>query len=254
MSLSNTKKIIERVSDIDLQTFLAGKSSETELVVNGDFTNWTGDNPDNWGVIGEIGGLVEVSEVGAGESYGGLGKGLCNMYASMPGILTIEQWIFNLVVGRKYRFSININKQTSGGIKVEDSIYTMWSPANYSSIGIKTFTFVATQTAIWLLISRFGPTLDITFDDVSIKLDDITQQVCNKSCWLFGINCSNPNSYGERIDLYNGFSDGDKLVSTISLPAYTTKPIIFDKPIFFSKGCCIKLSIGMFATVHYLAA
>lgn len=147
-------------------------SDNAELVTGGTFAIWTADNPDGWTVNGEVGDDPEVSEAATGESHADTptpGGGMCNIYSSGAGI-EISQTL-TLVVGRKYRFSINIDTATDGAIQVYDSEYTMWTAVNYGTKGIQTFTFVATYTDPVLVIKRiWGDGDDITFDDVSVKL------------------------------------------------------------------------------------
>ena len=52
--------------------------SGIELVTNGDFANWTTDNPDGWTVVGESGGAIgsrdpEISQVATGHSHANAG-------------------------------------------------------------------------------------------------------------------------------------------------------------------------------------
>ena len=63
---------------------LAG--SAKELITNGDFAAWTGDDPDNWTIIGESGSDPEVSEVGSDEGHGGASTGSCNIYTTGASI------------------------------------------------------------------------------------------------------------------------------------------------------------------------
>jgi len=139
------------------------------VILNGDFSAWTDDNPDDWEKTGESPPIREVSEVGAGEGHGGSGTGLCNLYTSDGDIIQIFQTV-TLVVGKKYKVSINIDTVIAGGVLFFDYPTAMFDSQEYTTTGVKSFTFIATGTALALYIQRLTdePT-DVTIDDVSIK-------------------------------------------------------------------------------------
>lgn len=145
-------------------------SDNDELVTNGDFAAWTTDNPDGWTVIGESGSDPMVNEVGTGQGQGGAGTGYCNIYTSDGTSIRIQQTI-TLIIGRKYRFSVNVDTVTAGGLYVFDSGTTMFTDVTYTTTGTKTFIFKATGTSMLLVLARkFAVASDVTFDDASIKL------------------------------------------------------------------------------------
>lgn len=144
-------------------------SDVREKVMNGKFSAWTGDDPDNWIVVGESGNDPEVSQVGAGEGHGGAGTGMCNLYASDGAVLYMYQDIA-LVVGKKYQVSVNVDTVTTGGVAVDDPQNEQWTPIICGTTGVKTTTFVATQTSARLRVLRqAGAAYDVTFDEVSVK-------------------------------------------------------------------------------------
>ena len=107
--------------------------------------------------------------MGTGEGHGGSGTEMCNFYTSDGTDIYLYQEL-TLIVGRKYRFSINIDTATDDGILIFDARHGMWVAALYTTTGIKTFTFVASHTNPQLRIGKRAAVLtDITFDDVSIK-------------------------------------------------------------------------------------
>ena len=59
--------------------YFVENSENTNLFVNGDFTNCTTDDPDNWVLAGEAGNDPEISHVGSYEGHGGAGTGSCNI-------------------------------------------------------------------------------------------------------------------------------------------------------------------------------
>lgn len=140
-----------------------------ELVINGDFSAWVDDNPSNWVVTGEADSDPEVSEVGTGEGHGGTGRGMCNIYTSTVSVIGISQ-IITLVVGHKYKFSINIDKVTNNKLYVYDrDTPDMFISVNYNALGLYTFTFIASRTTLDLGLIRSGTATDVTFNNVSIK-------------------------------------------------------------------------------------
>jgi len=140
-----------------------------ELVLNGDFSAWTDDNPDNWTVVGETPPSPEVSEVGIGEGHGGSGTGLCNIYTSDGTNVRIQQEI-TLVKGRKYNVSLSIDTIITGGIVIIPTP-EMFPDKYYTSIGLKTWSFVATETSMFFHVYRrvAAEAADVTIDNVSIK-------------------------------------------------------------------------------------
>lgn len=144
-----------------------------ERIVNGRFDNWIGDNPDGWTVTGEVGNDPEISEAATGEAHVDtptLGGGMCNLYTSDGTIVNITQTI-NLVIGRKYRLSINMDTITAGNIRINLGPAGADLTVFFSSTGIQTRSFISVTGANTLLeIKRKSIELtDVTFDDVSIK-------------------------------------------------------------------------------------
>lgn len=145
-------------------------SDNDELVTNGNFANWTADNPDGWTVTGESGNDPEVSEVGTGEGHGGVGTGMCNIYTSDGTLILIEQDV-TVVIGRRYKLLIIVDTVTAGTAKVQEMDSTQFTQINLTAAQTYTTTFVATSSTVTLRISRrtIGLT-DVTFDKVSLKL------------------------------------------------------------------------------------
>ncbi len=142
-----------------------------ELVSNSNLTDWTADNPDDWTVVFESGNDPEISEAATGETHADtptLGGGMCNIYRSNAGDIYMLHAL-TTVVGRKYRFSIKIDTVTAGGIDVY-SPNGQWSTKNYTTIGVKTFTFIATVTSETMSIwNKDSNAVDLTFDNISVR-------------------------------------------------------------------------------------
>ena len=158
-----------------------------ELVTNGDFAAWTGDDPDGWIVVGEVGADPEVSEVGAGQGHGGAGNGFCNIYTTAADAL-IRQTI--LTVGGWHSFSVLYDTVISGTLLVGDGSA---NGINTGVAGAKAFVVRAESTAA--RAKRGTTPTDITIDDYSVKLQTLTSLLNNLKS-QFGL------SDGFFIDIY----------------------------------------------------
>jgi len=87
------------------------QSLGAELLTNGDFSAWTGDNPDGWTVY-ESPPTREVTEVGAGEGHGGAGTGLANFYNSDGGNVILYHTIYT--VGYWYESGVLVDTVMNG--------------------------------------------------------------------------------------------------------------------------------------------
>ncbi len=134
-----------------------------ELIVNGNFANWTGDDPDGWTVAGEVGADPEISEVGAGQGHGGIGTGACNFFTS-SGVIQMSQVTHS--VGGWHQYSIPVTNLVSGNLKFITTAFPFPAAFNSSKNG----TYRATNTTFGLL--RNAP-CDITLDNVSVKLQSL---------------------------------------------------------------------------------
>lgn len=146
----------------------SGLLGGSELVTNGDFTNWTSDNPDNWTVSGESGSDPEVSEVGAGSAHSGTGTGACNIYSASSSVY-IQSSSFSPTVGKRYLVSLEITyfwPADEGGIVVKNGT-TAISPV-YHTTGKKTFVFTAVDTTFRIYAAPGGDRTNMTIDNVSV--------------------------------------------------------------------------------------
>ena len=120
-----------------------------ELLVNGDFANWTGDNPDGWGVAGTETGTTFVTENVLG----------CNIVTD-AAYIDINQTI--LSVGTKYTIEINVI-QLTGNITIQG----FGAAVPISSTGITTLNLTASQT-VFRVVRNVAPT-DAIISSVSVK-------------------------------------------------------------------------------------
>lgn len=136
----------------------------SELLTNGDFATWTGDNPDSWTVTGESGSNPYVNEVAASELHGGTGTGYCNLYTTSAA-LSISQGV--LTSGTRYEVTLviaNVDEDLAGGLYIKTGTTTV--SKLYNTPGTKTLSFVADSTS--LVIATYGA-CDITLGTVSAK-------------------------------------------------------------------------------------
>ena len=127
----------------------------SELVVNGDFTNWTGDNPNGW--------LLNATE--DGNNYVTENAGKCQIIGDGSVPMGIRQAI--LTASNFYVASIDIKTVTDGAIKMTaDGPQFM---LNINSTGVKTDIFQPTGTQLYISRNQSGSSCDVTFDDVSVK-------------------------------------------------------------------------------------
>ncbi len=79
-----------------------------ELITNGNFTNWTTDDPDDWTIVSESGSDPMVTEV----------SGACRMYTSGAYIM---MWQNPLTLDNLYEAKLTIDAAVEGGLN-----YTKW--------------------------------------------------------------------------------------------------------------------------------
>ncbi|KKM70516.1 hypothetical protein LCGC14_1439910, partial [marine sediment metagenome] len=144
--------------------------SQTNLTTNGDWADWTGDNPDDWDVT-ESAPNRDVNEVGAGQGHGGAGTGYCNIYHNGGGGTTRLQQSIVTVIGATYRITIPIDTVTiqGSGLVIQDAAQTDFVET-YTTTGAKIIDFTATATSITLDIIRAtaGVESDYTLADISM--------------------------------------------------------------------------------------
>ena len=142
----------------------------TNIIVNPNFSNWTGDDPDDWTVSGEVGADPEVSEVGSGQGHGDTSTGACNFFSSatanQPRIFQgVASGIDGIQLGDVYRFTIVISFLGAGVLRVGDS-NTGWNAFN--TAGTKVFDIIATSTNVRISGDGAAP-IDITIDSLSVQ-------------------------------------------------------------------------------------
>jgi len=131
-----------------------------ELLTNGNFTNWTDDNPDSWTVV-EVGDATSNITENPG--------GQCQIISDGTHVY-ITQDIFTKY--SFYKVSIDIKTVTDGTLLIHDNsgsdanhIY-----ATYTTTGVKTLIGQSLGVYTGLYIQRLsGNSVNMSFDDTSVK-------------------------------------------------------------------------------------
>jgi hypothetical protein len=141
------------------------QSLGSELLVNGDFSAWTANNPNGWTVTGESGTDPEISQVGSGEGHGGSGTGLANTFASTA---TFNPIISQSVatIGAYFELSILVDTLVSGTLEFEEASGT-GSLAVTCGAGVNRAVGRAANATI--RIRTASASHNITFDNASVK-------------------------------------------------------------------------------------
>lgn len=122
------------------------------LVTNGDFGSWSGDNPVGWSVNESAGNIVTANSL------------QCRIVSDGTAVSVYEDI---LTIGKLYKISLNVTNVTSGSIKLQDNVSGDFGGSYYyNTTGVRTFYWVARGSRF--IIAR-GAACDVTFDDVSIQ-------------------------------------------------------------------------------------
>lgn len=163
-------------------------SAGSELITNGDFSAWTGDDPDGWIVGSETPGSIEITERGPLQGYAGGGGGAACIYNSPGTSFIVRQR--PLTVGRFFVGSVDMTNYVGGALQwywsggdISHPIFNMGAAVTLA------VTLVAVDDWIWLRVQDANT--DVTIDDVSYKqlsntmqLTDHAQPYGDFSVWL----------------------------------------------------------------------
>lgn len=140
------------------------QSLGAELLTNGNFSAWTGDNPDGWTVTGESGADPEVSQVDPANLHGGGGTGAANLFSSA----TTNQPRMNQAVATAaiwHEFACDITARSSGAIRLSDG--SLGSPYNYATV--RTFKRLFLAGNAFATIAMIAASGNLTIDNASLK-------------------------------------------------------------------------------------
>lgn len=132
-----------------------------ELLTNGDFANWTADDPDGWTIGNELAPGREVSEVGPTEGHLGTGTGAANIFVD-NSFVDMKQAI--LVAGNWYKVIVDVTNSISGGVRV---LLGTSALATFATVAVHTTTGVSTGADF--LFQRNSIPNDLTIDSGSVQ-------------------------------------------------------------------------------------
>jgi len=143
---------------------------QEELILNGDFSAWTGAypnrNPDDWTIFEDD--PAEISEVAPNESHANAaaaGIGACNIYSEGTNSY-LYPTIPILIIGKIYLIEIEVTKIVNGYIYFRCGNTDPWTIL--STEGIHEFIKKAAGSTRFLIHRAL--TCDVTIDNVSVKL------------------------------------------------------------------------------------
>jgi hypothetical protein len=176
ISSTSTDFIITPTSDfdgdIDVSILLVQQSNilassaypGAELLTNGDFSAWTGDDPDAWIITGEDANNV-VTERDSGQSFFGTNTigGSANFYRTDNAVL-VQQNV--LTVGKRYKYCIVCSVHAGGALQLRfgsgNTVTTITSSGIFEGEG------TCIDNNIFMLRAGSNGT-DITIDSVSVQ-------------------------------------------------------------------------------------
>jgi hypothetical protein len=174
-------KKVNKVTTVDAFVTSITPTVGANVLVNGDFSAWTGGNPDGWTVTRSAPNL-DVTQVAPNEGHGGVGAGALNLWQAAAGSAKVSQAIAPY---KAYRLSANVTKLVSGRATVGGlglaSLY-----ANPNATGSFTFDSLVWGLTTFIIEAGANPS-DITIDDVSFR--EMTgiygpAVTCSKDFWL----------------------------------------------------------------------
>lgn len=135
-----------------------------ELLTNGNFAAWTGDNPDGWTVTGESGADPQVTQTAPDGSAGtGAATFESSATASQP---RISQSVMSAAAW--YEFGVDITARTSGGVRIADSSFGGINSATISSVRTIKRTFQSSDANATISALGAAPH-DFTIDNATLK-------------------------------------------------------------------------------------
>jgi hypothetical protein len=163
-------------------------TDNVELITNGTFANWTGDNPDGWTVV-EVGDSTSnVTEDPAGQ---------CRIISD--GTNTFMQQSI-LTIGETYRVTYDITAHPVGTLIVANAGTAIQTVAQ-GITGTQSFEFIATAVNI---VWKRSSALDATIDNVSVKRlpqGYIPADPANPTLDIYGNLLTNPGSAKQLLDV-----------------------------------------------------
>jgi len=144
----------------------AGLCVDHWSVINGDFTNWTADDPDNWAL--SLSGSADVTERGPTQGNGGAGTGACNLYRPAgTDTIIMQQSGIPVVDGQDYEVHFDIGFASGGPLRCASP----WFGVQFSSTGHQVISFTAQGSSLLLQfnsVAAGASAIDFTIDNVNV--------------------------------------------------------------------------------------
>jgi len=150
-----------RGSFVDGQAWLDGEILGGELVTDGAFANWTGDDPNApWAVAGEDANNY-ITEAPAG---------VANIVSDNNSYIRLNQLLADLTDGEWYKLTVEIKVNTLGWRFYIENSDQYGSLTNYTTSGIHTFYFTPNGTSVRVYFARTtAGACNFEIDNVSVK-------------------------------------------------------------------------------------
>lgn len=201
-------QIPECTDDKNTLTYYPILAYSDELITNGNFSNWTTDNPNNWTVTGESGSNPEVTQRSPSNTHSGSGTGAANFFSTTNNQPRIAQTV--LTSGLIYEVNTNLTARVSGNFAYDSGFVTTGNN-NFVTVG-NTRTIRLSNSTTFRITAGAQPN-DFTLDDVSVKriIPDI--QITTPSDYIadYFFNSTSPSGQEEIFLQYRIPSVGDEL-------------------------------------------
>ena len=172
----NVGYMINGDTDIDNDQYDFTEKSNTNYremsILNKDFDDWTNNDPDNWRIFAnENAGFIQTSTTKIEQSSTGILRFLQASSDVSDGALVLQPKLTTdslgytfLVVGQKYKYTIDIDIVTSGACVVQQGSYL----ESFDSAGVHTGEFTAVSNQMRITADK---TVDTDYKLASFKLE-----------------------------------------------------------------------------------
>lgn len=216
----NEQGLVEDVQILSGELVQNGNFAEegSELVTNGNFDNWTADNPDSWTVLNEDANNY-VTQDGT----------YARIVSDDTASIQIKQTIFT--IGKIYKVELDavVNSGNVEGLKLNDA--TAPATIGYvNSTGHHTFYFKAAGTA-FVINRKGGGDTDISIDNVSVK--EVGQNWVFGTGWSMGdgkVVADGTMTSSDTLNQSYNFTDGNKYRFQFTVSDYQSGSVYIREP------------------------
>ena len=149
------QKILKPIKYRAIDTSTSRQIISQNLILNGTFAAWSGDDPDNWTVATESGSDPMVTE----------SSGKARLYHSSGGDIRIQQDV--LTIGKQYYYSFDITASSAGNLRLESGSGVAYA-SGISSVATHTGYFTADHAQFRIRRGTASTGTDITIDNVEV--------------------------------------------------------------------------------------